>query len=83
MSLRIVAGRSRSGKTSFCLNEINEKRSIDRRLIYIVPEQYSLQAEREAVVVTGGMASASVLTFRRLAENIFSAVLRHFRWILF
>ena len=72
MSLRIVAGRSRSGKTSFCLNEINEKRSIDRRLIYIVPEQYSLQAEREAVAVTGGMASASVLTFRRLAENIFS-----------
>ncbi len=72
MGLRFVIGRSRSGKTSFCLNEIKEKQSIGKRLIYIVPEQYSLQAEKELVAVTGGMVSAAVLSFRRLAENIFS-----------
>ena len=72
MGLRFVIGRSRSGKTSFCLNEIKEKQRLGKRLIYIVPEQYSLQAEKELVSVTGGIVSAAVLSFRRLAENIFS-----------
>lgn len=72
MGLRFVIGRSRSGKTSFCLNEIKEKQRLGKRLIYIVPEQYSLQAEKELVAVAGGIVSAAVLSFRRLAENIFS-----------
>lgn len=72
MSLRFIIGRSRSGKTSFCLNEIKEKQNKDGRYIYIVPEQYSLQAERELVGETGGIISAVVLSFRRLADNIFS-----------
>ena len=72
MSLRFIIGRSRSGKSALCLNEIKEKQKQDKRLIYIVPEQYSLQAERELVAVTGGIMSAAVLSFRRLAENIFS-----------
>lgn len=72
MGLRFVIGRSRSGKTSFCLNEIKEKQQIGKRLIYIVPEQYSLQAEKELVASTGGILSATVLSFRRLADNIFS-----------
>lgn len=72
MSLRFIIGRSRSGKSTLCLNEINEKQKQAKRLIYIVPEQYSLQAERELVAVTGGIMSAAVLSFRRLAENIFS-----------
>ena len=72
MGLRFITGRSRSGKTSFCLNEIKEKQKLGKRLIYIVPEQYSLQAEKELAAVSGGMISAAVLSFRRLAENIFS-----------
>ena len=72
MGLRFIIGRSRSGKTSLCLNEIKEKQKLGKRLIYIVPEQYSLQAERELVDVSGGIVSAVVLSFRRLAENIFS-----------
>ncbi|MCD8036257.1 MAG: helicase-exonuclease AddAB subunit AddB [Clostridiales bacterium] len=72
MGLRFILGRSNSGKSSFCLNEIKEKQKLDKRLIYIVPEQYSLQAERELVDVTGGIINAVVLSFRRLADNIFS-----------
>jgi len=71
MSLRLIIGRSGSGKTDLCLNEINKKQQYSKRLIYIVPEQYSLQAERELVNATGGIISAVVLSFRRLAENIF------------
>lgn len=72
MSLRLIIGRSGSGKTGFCLKEIKNKQKENTRLIYIVPEQYSLQAERELVNATGGILSAVVLSFRRLAENIFS-----------
>lgn len=72
MGLRLIIGRSGSGKTRLCLDEINKKQNNGQRLIYIVPEQYSLQAERELVNVTGGILSAVVLSFRRLAENIFS-----------
>ena len=72
MGLRFIIGRSGSGKSTLCLNEINEKQKLGKRLIYIVPEQYSLQAERELVAVSGGIVSAVVLSFRRLAENIFS-----------
>lgn len=72
MGLRFIIGRSNSGKSSFCLNEIKEKQAIGKRLIYIVPEQYSLQAERELVAATGGIISAVVLSFGRLADNIFS-----------
>ena len=72
MGLRFIIGRSGSGKSSLCLEEIKRKQKLGQRLIYIVPEQYSLQAERELVAVTGGIVSAVVLSFRRLAENIFS-----------
>lgn len=72
MGLRLIIGRSGSGKTELCLKDINNKQKDNKRLIYIVPEQYSLQAERELVRATGGILSAVVLSFRRLAENIFS-----------
>lgn len=72
MSLRFILGRSKSGKTTFCLDEIKNKQHIGGRYIYIVPEQYSLQAEKEIVAKTGGIVSAVVLSFRRLAENIFT-----------
>ena len=67
MGLRFIIGRSRSGKTSLCLNEIKEKQKLGKRLIYTVPAQSPLQAERELVDVSGGIVSAVVLSFRRLA----------------
>ena len=72
MGLRLITGRSGSGKTKLCLEEISSKQKIGKRLIYIVPEQFSLQAERELVKESGGIMPAVVLSFRRLAENIFS-----------
>ena len=45
MSLRLVYGRSGTGKTSFCFKEIGE--NINNNKIYIItPEQFSFTAEK-------------------------------------
>ena len=76
MSFKVIYGRSGSGKTSFCLNEIkNEiKDGTSSKLIFVVPEQFSFQAEKELVKnsASGGVLQNEVLSFKRLAYRIFS-----------
>lgn len=76
MSLRFVTGRAGSGKTTLCLNEINtlQENGTQGSLIYIVPEQFSLQAERELIAhgKNGIIMQAQVLSFNRLAYSVFS-----------
>ena len=45
--MKLVLGRAGSGKSFYCMNEIKENilASTEYPLIYIVPEQYSLNAE--------------------------------------
>lgn len=78
MGLKIVYGRAGSGKTVYCLNEIqNELGSGDNYpLILIVPEQFSLQAEKNLAKATSSknVARAEVLSFRRLAFRVFAEV---------
>ncbi len=78
MSLRIIYGRAGSGKSYFCLEDIKNKlnQKSDTPLILIVPEQFSLQAERSLVKTMGasGFNKAEVLSFKRLAYRIFSEV---------
>jgi ATP-dependent helicase/nuclease subunit B len=75
MSLRMVLGRSGSGKTSLCLNEIQSKLLENPEgdpIIYLVPEQmtflseYRLSTNQEL----GGMIRAQVYSFSRLAWRI-------------
>ncbi|MCM1567645.1 MAG: exodeoxyribonuclease V subunit gamma [Dehalobacter sp.] len=76
MSLRFIYGRSGSGKSTYCLNEIKErvKNGADHPLVLLVPEQYTLQAERDLINVlkTGGILKTEVLSFRRLAFRVFN-----------
>jgi ATP-dependent helicase/nuclease subunit B len=78
MSLRIIYGRAGSGKTHFCLNDIKEKlaQGGNHPLVLVVPEQFTLQAERNLVRVTGtgGIIRAEVLSFRRMAYRVFNEV---------
>lgn len=60
MGLRIVYGRAGSGKSAFCLQEIKNMMvsganadAQGRPLVMIVPEQFSLQAERNLARITG------------------------------
>lgn len=75
MTLRFIYGRSGSGKTRYCLEEIKARiqKGESHPLVLLVPEQYSLQAEKDliAVLESGGILKTQVLTFRRLAFRIF------------
>ena len=71
MSLRLVCGRSGSGKTEICLNETIEK--LDENKIYIItPEQFSYSMEKKIMdkITSGAILNAEVLTFKRMAYRV-------------
>ena len=78
MGLRLIYGRAGSGKSYFCLKEIEArlKEGVETPLILIVPEQFSMQAEKNLVHIlsTGGSLRAEVLSFRRMAYRVFGEV---------
>jgi ATP-dependent helicase/nuclease subunit B len=60
-----------SGKTRACLREILE--FTGDNVVYLVPEQYSLQSEKNIVEISPGKATTvSVLSFKRMAFRVFS-----------
>lgn len=74
--MRLILGRTGSGKTLYCMNEIKkyDKEAFSKPLIYIVPEQFSFEAERNLIKVLEkkGMMNSQVLSFKRLAYKIFT-----------
>ncbi|MBJ6363098.1 helicase-exonuclease AddAB subunit AddB [Paenibacillus sp. GCM10012307] len=79
MPLRIVLGRSGTGKTSFCMDEIRAKLegSPDGMpLILLVPEQATFQTEYTLLGKAGvkGTIRAQVLSFRRLAFRVMQEI---------
>ncbi|GHH98526.1 helicase-exonuclease AddAB subunit AddB [Neobacillus kokaensis] len=75
MSIRMVIGRSGSGKTAMFLDEIRAKLVENPEgppLIYIVPEQMTFQSEYHLATdkEIGGMIRAQVYSFSRLAWRI-------------
>jgi ATP-dependent helicase/nuclease subunit B len=74
MALRFILGRAGCGKTTVCLKEIAAKQHTSQNdIIYIVPEQFSLQAEKSILRFSKEkvMLKAQVLSFNRLAYNVF------------
>ncbi len=76
MSLRYILGTPGTGKTFVCFNEILAMQANEpgKNLIYIVPEQFTLQSEKELVKKSKNYAimQAQVLSFERLAYRVFS-----------
>src|SRR5690625_93054 len=75
MSLRIIVGRSGTGKGDFILNEIKEKLRTNpegRPIFYIVPEQMTFQEEYTLLQdeQIKGSIRAQVVSFSRLAWRI-------------
>ncbi len=75
MPLRIVLGRSGTGKTNFCMNEIRGRLQDSpggAPLILLVPEQATFQTEYTLIGKAGvkGTIRAQVLSFRRLAFRV-------------
>ena len=75
MSVRLVMGRSGTGKTTWCLEELRSKLAEDPEgnpLIYVVPEQMTFLSEYRLSdrPGLGGMIRAQVFSFTRLAWRI-------------
>lgn len=75
MELQYIFGGSGTGKTAFCFKEMLEmSKDRDKNIIYLVPEQYSLEAEKSLASKAEGKAimQIQVLNFNRLAFHMFS-----------
>ncbi|MCT4612274.1 MAG: exodeoxyribonuclease V subunit gamma [Clostridia bacterium] len=71
MSLRFIIGKTGYGKSYTCINEIVNSSSKEP-LIYLVPEQYTLenQIKLSEKMSSGGILTREVLSFKRLAYKI-------------
>lgn len=77
MGLKYITGLVGSGKTEFCKNNIKKtiEKYPNKKIIYIVPEQFTLNGEYVITELLGGaMLNVEVMSFKRLAYNIFSEV---------
>ncbi|MCL2851537.1 MAG: PD-(D/E)XK nuclease family protein [Defluviitaleaceae bacterium] len=75
MSLQYIFGGSGAGKTRRCLSEITQAaRDSTKPLIYIVPEQFTLESERLLCDFSpsGAITLPQVLSFQRLSYHTFS-----------
>ncbi|MFT9597915.1 helicase-exonuclease AddAB subunit AddB [Mesobacillus sp.] len=75
MSVRLVLGRSGSGKTEMIINEIKDRLISDPQgdpVVYLVPEQMSFLSEYRLSTdpELGGMIRAQVFSFPRLAWRV-------------
>lgn len=78
MSLKFIFGRSGSGKSYYCLNDIKKRieEGCMQQLILLVPEQFSFQAQKNLIKTVGeaGMLKAQVLSFERMAYTVFNEI---------
>lgn len=76
MSVKIITGNIGSGKTEYCIDEIQKIRTADRtaKCIMLVPSHYSHETEKTIVDKFGGtgLNKIEVTSFEKLARNILS-----------
>jgi len=78
LGLKIIAGRAKTGKSTYIYDEINleiNKRT-NENLILIVPDQMTYQAEYEIIdrFKNNGIMDVEILSFKRLAYKVFEEV---------
>lgn len=75
MGLHIIVGNSGSGKTTYLYKKLIEQSELhpDKRFFYVVPEQYTLHAQRDIVEKSNahGTMNIDIVSFLRLAYRIF------------
>lgn len=76
MGLRLIYGKSGTGKSTYIFNEIKDKIKGDNKIYIITPEQFSFTAERELLdtIGTGSVLNAEILTFNRMAYRVMNEV---------
>ena len=76
MSLEIVTGRSKSGKSEYVYQKISKLVENGEKVILIVPEQFSHSAEKRLLSYINSISenSAEVYSFNHLASVVESAL---------
>ena len=76
MSIRLIYGKSGSGKSEFIFNEIKELINCGKKIYIITPEHFSFTAEKKLLETLGNSAvlNAEVLTFNRMAYRVAAEV---------
>lgn len=78
MKLKIIAGRAKTGKSTYIYDEIKAEinKKVDENLILIVPEQMTYQSEYEIIdrLNNDGIMNVEILSFKRLTYKIFEEV---------
>jgi ATP-dependent helicase/nuclease subunit B len=72
--LHLVFGRSGSGKTTFALNSANDTAKTGKKVVVIVPEQFTFETERALVHNFGAKSCLNIeaLSFSRLVHRVMS-----------
>ena len=76
MGLRFIYGRSGTGKSTYCFNEIKKHIKNNEKIYIITPEQFSYSSEKKLLEIIDENASinAEVISFNRLANRVFTEV---------
>ena len=72
MSLRLIYGRTGTGKSTEIFKEIKENSNLANKNYVITPEQFSFSAEKNLLNILGKKSTINteVITFNRMAERL-------------
>lgn len=72
MGLRIIYGKSGSGKSEYCFKEIAKLIDKEKKIYIITPEQFSFTAERKLMdaIKSKSVINAEVITLSRMAYRV-------------
>ncbi|MCM1161200.1 MAG: PD-(D/E)XK nuclease family protein [Roseburia sp.] len=84
MGLQFYFGASGSGKSTTVYKDIIEwsKREPDREFLILVPDQFTMQTQKELCLLNEGIMNIDVLSFSRLTYRIFEEVGKEERIVL-
>lgn len=84
MGLQFYFGASGSGKSTTVYKDIIEwsRREPDREFLILVPDQFTMQTQKELCLLNEGIMNIDVLSFSRLTHRIFEEVGKEERIVL-
>ena len=76
MGLRIIYGRSGTGKSEYCYKEIAQKIKTENKILIITPEQFSFTVEKKLMeaINTEAVLNAEVVTLSRMAYRVINEI---------
>ena len=76
MGLRIIYGKSGSGKSQYCFSEIAKLIKKEKKIYIITPEQFSFTAEKKLMeaIDTNAVLNAEVITLSRMAHRVLQEI---------